>query len=261
MTDPLQNDSSSSDSRSTAPLPARQRPLTRVEVADVAVRLFHERGYEATSATEIAEAAGVSRSTFFRQFGSKDDVIFADHDELLEQIVRHFELPHADPWLAVCEAATMVFERFRERLEVVRVRDLVVRATPVLRDRETVMVIRYERMFASYLRSSLPMVPALAAIRFAAAVTATHNYELRRLIRSTAPRARAADLPADLPAELAAELAGVRLMFRPDGRPPAGTPDPGLDLLVAVFPASMDPGDVARAVEERLRAATSAPGA
>ncbi|TFC13227.1 TetR family transcriptional regulator [Cryobacterium algoritolerans] len=257
MTDPLQNDSSSSDSRSTEPLPARQRPLTRVEVADVAVRLFHERGYEATSATEIAEAAGVSRSTFFRQFGSKDDVIFADHDELLEQIVRHFELPHADPWLAVCEAATMVFERFRERLEVGRIRDLVVRATPVLRDRETVMVIRYERMFASYLRSSLPMVPALAAIRFAAAVTATHNYELRRLIRSTAAGARAADLPA----ELADELAGVRLMFRPDGRPPAGTADPGLDLLVAVFPASMDPGDVARAVEERLRAATSAPDA
>ncbi len=255
MTVPPSTESASGESaRAESAPPARQRPLTRVEVADVAVRLFRERGYEATSATEIAEAAGVSRSTFFRQFRSKDDVIFADHDELLDQIARHFALPHADPWLAVCEAATMVFERFRERLEVVRIRDLVVRETPVLRDRETVMVIRYERMFASYLRSSGPAVPALAAIRFAAAVTATHNYELRRLIRSTADDPRAAALPA----ELAAELAQVRKMFRPDGRAPAG-PAPGPELVVAVFPASMDPGDLARAVEERLRAATGTP--
>ena len=254
MTVPPSTESASGESAREESPPARQRALTRVEVADVAVRLFRERGYEATSATEIAEAAGVSRSTFFRQFRSKDDVIFADHDELLEQIARHFELPHADPWLAVCEAATMVFERFRERLEVVRIRDLVVRETPVLHDRETVMVIRYERMFASYLRSSAPAVPALAAIRFAAAVTATHNYELRRLIRSTADDPRAAALPA----ELAAELAQVRRMFRPDGRAPAG-PAPGPELVVAVFPASMDPGDLARAVEERLRAATGTP--
>ncbi|TFD72046.1 TetR/AcrR family transcriptional regulator [Cryobacterium fucosi] len=255
MTVPPRNHPSSDEASGTAPAPARQRSLTRVEVADVAVRLFRERGYEATSATEIAEAAGVSRSTFFRQFRSKDDVIFADHDELLGQIARHFELPHADPWLAVCDAATMVFERFRERLEVVRIRDLVVRETPALRDRETVMVIRYERMFASYLRSSLPAVPALAAIRFAAAVTATHNYELRRLIRTSADHARSDDLPS----ELAAELAGVRLMFRPDGRPPAGPAGPARDLAVAVFPASMDPGDVARAVEERLRGAAGTP--
>ena len=255
MTVSRRTESLNSASASDESPPARGRPLTRVEVADVAVRLFRERGYEATSATEIAEAAGVSRSTFFRQFRSKDDVIFADHDELLEQIARHFQMPHVDPWLAVCDAATMVFVRFRERLEVVRIRDLVVRETPVLRDRETVMVIRYERMFASYLRSSLPAVSALAAIRFAAAVTATHNYELRRLIRSAAGDPSAAGLPA----ELAAELAEVLRLFRPDGRPPAEPAGPRPDLIVAVFPASMDPGDLARAVEERLRGATGTP--
>jgi AcrR family transcriptional regulator len=224
--------------------PRPQRPLSRVEVADIAVRLFQEHGYEATSTVDIAEAAGVSRSTFFRQFRSKDDVIFADHDELVARIDEHFASTHADPWLAVCEAAAMVFERFRERLEIVRIRDRVLRDTPVLRDRETIMAIRYERMFASYLRSAVPGVPPLTAIRFAAAVTSTHNFVLRRLIRATDSVG---------PYSLAAELAEVRRLFHPDAAAQGPEARPADDVVVAVFPAATDPTKLARAIEERLR--------
>lgn len=55
----------------------RNRAETRTNLADAAVRLFSERGYEATSVDDIADAAGVSLRTFFRYFGSKDDVLFA----------------------------------------------------------------------------------------------------------------------------------------------------------------------------------------
>lgn len=220
----------------------------RVDVADIAVRLFQTQGYEATSTAQIAAAAGVSRSTFFRQFRSKDDVIFADHDELLQQIGQFFSVEHPDPWLAVCEAATLVFERFRERLEIVRVRDLVVRQTSVLRDRETVMVSRYEKIFSAYLRRALPEVTPVIAIQFAAAVTATHNFELRRMIRAVDEI-----VPLDS-ADLAAELRAVRNRFAPAPEPRACTP--ASDLLVAVFPASALPEDVARVIENRLRTAT-----
>ncbi|MCI4658126.1 TetR/AcrR family transcriptional regulator [Cryobacterium zhongshanensis] len=195
-----------------AEVPARPRPArsrSRVEVADIAVRLFRTNGYEATTASDIARAAGVSRSTFFRQFRSKEDVIFADHDELAVQIAAYFAVRHDDPWLAVRDAATMVFERFRERLDSVRVRDLVVRDTPTLRDRETIMAIRYEQMFAAYLRSSRPEVPPLTAIRYAAAVTATHNYELRRLIRGAAPASSRADAASGAEPDPAAAAATV----------------------------------------------------
>jgi len=219
-------------------------PLTRVDVADIAVRLFHEQGYEATSATQIAEAAGVSRSTFFRQFGSKDDVIFADHDELLEQISAYFATPHADPWVAVCDAAALVFERFRDRLAVVRVRDLVVRESQVLRDRETVMVSRYEKTFAAYIRRMLPGLSPLTAIRFAAAITATHNFELRRLIRSDEPVG---------PDELAREFVEVRRLFAPNFAADDLADATGSGIVVAVFPASASPHELAQAIEERLR--------
>ena len=225
---------------------------SRVDVADIAVRLFQAQGYEATSTTQIAAAAGVSRSTFFRQFRSKDDVIFADHDELLEQIDRYFTVEHDDPWLAVCDAAALVFERFRERLEIVRARDLVVRQTSVLRDRETVMVSRYEKIFSAYLRRSLLGVDPVIAIQFAAAVTATHNFELRRMIRA-ADSSRLLDT-AGLTAGLAAELHAVRHRFDPSASSPATDPVPrASELLVAVFPASALPEDVARVIEERLR--------
>ncbi|WP_104191822.1 TetR/AcrR family transcriptional regulator [Cryobacterium sp. Y82] len=215
---------------------------SRVNVADIAVRLFQAHGYEATSTTQIAAAAGVSRSTFFRQFRSKDDVIFADHDELLEQIDMYFALEHDDPWLAVCDAAALVFERFRERLEIVRVRDLVVRQTSVLRDRETVMVSRYEKVFSAYLRRSLPGLEPVIAIQFAAAVIATHNFELRRMIRAI-DGAGLLD-----PDGLAAQLHAVRNRFA-GGQAAAGASE----LLVAVFPASALPHDVARVIENRLR--------
>ncbi|WP_104199186.1 TetR/AcrR family transcriptional regulator [Cryobacterium sp. Y29] len=234
----------------TLPLAARQAEArSRVDVADIAVRLFQAQGYEATSTAQIAAAAGVSRSTFFRQFRSKDDVIFADHDELLEQITDYFTARHDDPWLAVCEAATLVFARFQERLEIVRVRDLVVRQTSVLRDRETVMVSRYEKTFAAYLRLQLPGVDPVLAIQFAAAVTATHNYALRRMIRAT----KSTELLDS--AGLAAQLHAVRQRFAPTGAHRASAP--ASELLVAVFPASTLPADVARAIENRHRSAAS----
>jgi len=117
----------------------------------------------------------------------------------------------------------------------------VVRQTPELRDRELVMISRYERLFASHLRRRLPDEPPLTAIRFAAAVTATHNYELRRLLRSPAP------VDED---ELTTALGEVRALFGVG--PAVGAPGPAPDIVVAVFPASTSPERVAAAVRDRL---------
>ena len=54
----------------------------RSEITDTAIRLFREQGYDETTVEQIAAAAGMSRTSFFRYFGSKEDVILGRIDEL-----------------------------------------------------------------------------------------------------------------------------------------------------------------------------------
>ena len=58
---------------------------TRMALARAAVRLFEERGYSETTVEAIAEAAGSSPSTFFRYFGTKEDVLFIDIREIMDE--------------------------------------------------------------------------------------------------------------------------------------------------------------------------------
>src|SRR5690606_37010588 len=147
--------------------------------------LFAAHGFEATSVEQIAQAAGVSRSTFFRQFGGKDDVVFSDHDVLLAQLREYLGGEHENPWAAVCTASMLVFKHFAADPELARRRYSVVRQIPALREREIVAVFQYERLFDDYLRTALPGLDPIDAVAFAASVTAMHNHVLRRLLRDT----------------------------------------------------------------------------
>jgi AcrR family transcriptional regulator len=65
----------------------RNRRRTRVEIAEAALTLFEEQGYEKTTVDQIAAAAGVSNATFFRYFPAKEDVLFNDEDEAAAALV------------------------------------------------------------------------------------------------------------------------------------------------------------------------------
>lgn len=62
----------------------RPKSSSRETLAEAAVELFLEQGYEATSIAEIAQRAGVSRSSFFNYFPSKGDVLWGALDERLD---------------------------------------------------------------------------------------------------------------------------------------------------------------------------------
>jgi AcrR family transcriptional regulator len=67
-------------------LRARKQQQAREQIVDAAYELFAERGFAQVTVTDIAERAGVGRTTFFRYFGDKREVVFAGEQELLEAI-------------------------------------------------------------------------------------------------------------------------------------------------------------------------------
>ena len=61
----------------------RKKARTRAAIREHALRLFREQGYHATTVEQIAEAAEVSPSTFFRYFPTKEDVVLQDDFDIL----------------------------------------------------------------------------------------------------------------------------------------------------------------------------------
>lgn len=106
----------------------RKKARTRAAIRDHAMRLFREQGYAETTVDQIADAAEVSPSTFFRYFPTKEDVILGDEFDPL--IVEAFRAQPLDltPIQAVRAALKQVFAdmpadaklRDRERHELIR---------------------------------------------------------------------------------------------------------------------------------------------
>src|SRR4051812_12759216 len=55
----------------------RTREVLRAQLADAVLAVFLERGYSSVTVEDAARGAGISRATFFRYFGSKEDVVVA----------------------------------------------------------------------------------------------------------------------------------------------------------------------------------------
>jgi len=69
-----------------AGLRQRKKASTRAKLLDAALSLISQHGYEATSIEDIASFVGVSKRTFFRYFGTKDDVLVAWVGEFGEHV-------------------------------------------------------------------------------------------------------------------------------------------------------------------------------
>jgi AcrR family transcriptional regulator len=101
------------------PLIERKQRHARQRIVAAADELFAARGFDAVSVNDIAERAEVGRTTFFRHFGDKQEVVFAREQELLDLIAaERVELPgsgYSTPYAAL-EAIEPVLLRLLERM-------------------------------------------------------------------------------------------------------------------------------------------------
>ena len=115
---------------------ARRKAATRRAIQEHALRLFLEKGYEATTVEEIARAAGVSHMTFFRYFPTKEDVVMEDeYDPMIFELIA--ARPPDEPAIdkiryAFREGLSRVYAADRDALLV---RTRLILSTPALRAR------------------------------------------------------------------------------------------------------------------------------
>jgi AcrR family transcriptional regulator len=192
------------------------RASARDRLARAAFELFDERGYEQTTVEDITERAGLGRTTFFRYYRSKDDVIFPDHDLMLRQVRDRLASASRQTALAaVCDAIRLVLLHYIKEGDVARRRYALTSTVPALRDREIATVARYQRVLREFIAQWLAESGESASLRaeiMAAAVTAAHNHVLRRWLRRESP---------DPVAELDEALHQVIGLFAGLGRPEA----------------------------------------
>ena len=155
-------------------------------LVDAAFELFEERGYEQTTVDDIADRAKVSRTTFFRTYRSKEDVIFPAHDQLMAAVRQRLATSNdSTAIVAVSDAVRLVLLRYIEEGDRARQRYAITSKVAVLRDREIATAARYQRLFRDFITAWMgPSAhSALRAELMAAAVVAAHNHVLRRWLR------------------------------------------------------------------------------
>jgi AcrR family transcriptional regulator len=197
---------------------------TKYRIAETAMALFLEQGYEAVTVEAVADASRVSRRTVFRHFDGKDELPFPDHSARLELLSRHLVKPTGGltPVDVVIAATEAVMLDFLSRPELVLRRYRLTRLVPELRKREVLEHERYVALTRAYLRDHLPAeAPPFLPMALAALIDAMHRSALGNFARS--------DGTTDAFAELEDGMEWIRRMLAAD--PSSGTP-----LLLAVLP-------------------------
>lgn len=114
---------------------ARWEPNARQRLQTAALDLFAERGYEQTTAAEIASRAGLTERTFFRHFADKREVLFAGEAAMQEALVAGVREADTELVRAGLDAVAAQLEPRRDDL---RRRATLIASHPALRERELI---------------------------------------------------------------------------------------------------------------------------
>ena len=171
----------------SSPAAAGRPPATsRAELEVAALELFHRDGFDATTVDRIAEAAGVSRRTFFRYYASKNDVVWGDFDAGLRAMeARLAQTPDDVPLLQGLGSAVVEFNALPpDAVPAHRQRMALILHVPALQAHSTLRYAAWRDVVARFAarRLDLPvdaLAPQLVGHVALAAAVASYEQWLR----------------------------------------------------------------------------------
>jgi AcrR family transcriptional regulator len=188
----------------TEGLRERKKRQTRDAIAQAAMTLFSEHGFDAVTVADVARAADVSEKTVFNYFPAKEDLVFPDSEQrwaaLLERIHNR---PEGVSLVEPFRAATMEFLDSVERgpVEPIIARPRLVMGSQALRDRLFIWWEQEAALLAPVIAEEAgddagELVPAVVARTLAWTHRTTFRAAFTRLIAGESRRKVAADLRA-----------------------------------------------------------------
>jgi AcrR family transcriptional regulator len=181
---------------------SRWKPDAEGRLIKAAITLFDEQGYDATTVTQITEAAGLTKRTFFRYFADKREVLFNGSRDLQQRWVTGIETAPAAVGAmgAVSAGLDEVAEMFADRHPFARMRSRIVVANPELQERELIKL----QSLATAIEVALVQrgVPAESAVLAAQAGVTVFHVAFARWVQQ--------DDPAVLKVLMQASLADLR---------------------------------------------------
>ncbi|HEY6524593.1 MAG TPA: TetR family transcriptional regulator [Solirubrobacteraceae bacterium] len=181
----------------------RWEPGAAERLAQAALDLYAERGFEQTTVAEIAKRAGLTERTFFRHYADKREVLFAGAGALQEPMVTAVQdAPDATaPIDAVAEGLRAGAAVLEPRRPFSRQRQAVIAANTELQERELIKLARLGGALSDALRrrgvadptASLTAEAGIAVFRIAFErwVDASEDRELSQLIQESLDELRA----------------------------------------------------------------------
>ncbi|HWH20233.1 MAG TPA: mycofactocin system transcriptional regulator [Solirubrobacterales bacterium] len=129
----------------------RPPSTTREEIEAVALDLFAERGFEATTVDDIAAAVGVGRRTLFRYFESKNDIAWGDFDWVMRRLREALDEGAALPLMEALRRGVVESNRYpAEQLPGLRTRMTLITGSAALQGHSALRYAEWRGVVAEW---------------------------------------------------------------------------------------------------------------
>ncbi|WP_058043867.1 TetR/AcrR family transcriptional regulator [Streptomyces roseifaciens] len=143
----------------------RKKAATRQKIADTALRLFLERGYDAVGIRDVAAEADVAVTTLFSHFPSKEALVFEQDDDFEHRLTQAATVraPH-EPLIPALRREIQALVRHCTADSAAPIWRMI-DASPALREYEESMRLRHAESLATAIAAGLALSQTTTACR------------------------------------------------------------------------------------------------